>query len=349
MQIGNPELQITFQREQLTALGLDLAQVAATVRGKVQGDVATRYLEGDREINILVRSLEPGSATVQDVADLIVGHRGAVPLYLKSVATVKLAEGPSEIRRIGQNRAVVISGSLSGRDMGAVASDVRASMREMLLPAGVTAGLSGQQEEMERSFKSLLQAMALAIFLVYLVMACEFESLLHPFVVMFTVPLGTIGFVLSLMLTGHTIDVMAIIGAMLLAGIVVNNAIVLIDAVNQLREKGMSKKEALVQAGLQRMRPILMTTGTTVLGLLPMALGLGEGGELQAPMGITVIGGLAMGTLLTLLVIPIVYSLLDRKKFVPQEERDLAPISDEPALAAGSGGGVVPDMVEAAR
>jgi HAE1 family hydrophobic/amphiphilic exporter-1 len=351
MQVGNPELQITFQREQLTALGLDLSQVAATIRNKVQGDVATRYLEGDREINILVRSLEPGTATVQDVSELIVGHRGSVPIFLKSVATVRLAEGPSEIRRIGQNRAAVIAGNLSGRDMGAVAADVRESLREMLLPAGVIAGLSGQQEEMQRSFKSLLQAMALAIFLVYLVMACEFESLLHPFVVMFTVPLGTIGFVLSLMVTGHTIDVMAIIGAMLLAGIVVNNAIVLIDSVNQLREKGMSKREALVQGGLQRMRPILMTTGTTVLGLLPMALGLGEGGELQAPMGITVIGGLALGTVLTLVVIPIVYTVLDRKSYVPQESPVPSPLpaSDEAPAAVGPGGSGVPGMAEAAR
>ncbi len=348
MQLGNPELQITFQREQLTALGLDLFQVASTVRNKVQGEVATRYLEGDREIDILVRSLEQGSATVEDVGDLIVGHRNGVPIFLKSVATVKVAEGPSEIRRIGQNRAVVIAGNLSGRDMGSVATDVRSTLADMSLPAGVTAGLSGQEEEMQKSFQSLMLAMALAIFLVYMVMACEFESILHPFVVMFTVPLGTIGFVLSLMLTGYSIDMMAIIGAMLLAGIVVDNAIVLIDAVNQLREKGMSKAEALLQGGLQRMRPILMTSATTTLGLFPMALGLGEGGELQAPMAITVIGGLTLGTVLTLVVIPVVYMTLDRKLYlIPDAAPESAP-AGATAAGSGGGGGLIPDAVEAA-
>ncbi|MGH9866644.1 MAG: efflux RND transporter permease subunit [Candidatus Polarisedimenticolia bacterium] len=350
MQLGNPELQISFQREQLTALGLDLFQVASTVRNKVQGEVATRYLEGDREIDILVRSLEQGEASVEDVGDLIIGHRNGVPIFLKSVATVKVAEGPSEIRRIGQNRAVVIAGNLSGRDMGGVAADVRSTLAGMSLPAGVTADLSGQEEEMQKSFQSLMLAMALAIFLVYMVMACEFESILHPFVVMFTVPLGTIGFVLSLMLTGHSIDVMAIIGAMLLAGIVVDNAIVLIDRVNQLRENGMSKAEALLQGGLQRMRPILMTTATTILGLLPMALGLGEGGELQAPMAITVIGGLALGTVLTLVVIPVVYMTLDRKLYlIPEATTARQEVPAGSGREGGSGGGLVPDTVEAAR
>jgi HAE1 family hydrophobic/amphiphilic exporter-1 len=310
--------------------------------------VATRYLEGDREINILVRSLEPGGASVADVGDLIVGHRQGVPIYLKSVASVTLAEGPSEIRRIGQNRAVVVAGNLSGRDMGAVASEVRSALAELALPAGMTAGLSGQEEEMEQSFRSLMLAMALAIFLVYMVMACEFESILHPLVVMFTVPLGTIGLVLSLALTGHSIDVMGIIGAMLLAGIVVDNAIVLIDRVNQLREEGLSKREALLQGGLQRMRPILMTTATTILGLLPMALGLGEGGELQAPMGITVIGGLALGTVLTLIVIPVVYTLLDRKLYlVSAAAPAVAPalLPEEEAVA----GAMVPGMAEVTR
>lgn len=166
---------------------------------------------------------------------------------------------------------------------------------------------------MQRSFRSLALAGLLALFLVYLVMACEFESLIHPFVVMFTVPLGAIGTIGALALTGHSIDVVAILGAVMLAGIVVDNAIVLIDGVNQLRDQGMSKEDALLHGGLNRLRPILMTSACTVLGLLPMAFGLGEGGELQRPLAITVIGGLTVGTVLTLLVIPVVYTLLDRK------------------------------------
>jgi HAE1 family hydrophobic/amphiphilic exporter-1 len=316
MEAGNPELQLSFNREQLSHLGLDLFQVAGTVRNKVQGEVATRFLEGDREINILVRSVEVGTASVADVSNLIVGQRDGVPIFLKSVADVKLTEGPSEIRRVAQKRAAVISGDIARRDMGAVAADVRAVIARQSFPAGVMAGLSGQEEEMGRSFRSLQLALALAIFLVYLVMACEFESLLHPFVVMFTVPLGIIGAVLALVVTGHTVNVVAMIGAVMLAGIVVKNAIVLIDAVNMLRGEGMSREDALIEAGLRRMRPILMTTATTILGLLPMAIGLGEGAELRAPLAVTVIGGLSVATILTLFVIPVIYTLLDRKVLV---------------------------------
>lgn len=344
METGSPELQITFNRPQLARLGLDLLQVASTVRNKVQGDVPTRFQEGDREIDIRVRSVEIGTASVIEVKDMIVGQRDGVPIRLRSVADVRLAEGPREIRRIGQKRAALISGNLSGRDMGAVATDVRALVAAQKLPAGIMADLSGQEEEMQRSFRSLMMAMGLAIFLVYLVMACEFESLLHPFVVMFTVPLGAIGAILALVITGHSINVVGLIGAVMLAGIVVKNAIVLIDAVNMLRSEGMDRDEALIQAGLKRMRPILMTTATTVLGLVPMALGVGEGAELRAPLAITVIGGLSVATVLTLFVIPVVYSLLDRKAFAPAPSEDAIDAGAMTALVSLSG-----ESVEAAR
>jgi HAE1 family hydrophobic/amphiphilic exporter-1 len=313
-QLGNPELQVHFQREPLARLGLDLAQVAGTVRNKVQGDVATRLTEGDREIDIVVRALPSGEASLADVRDLIVGQRDGVPIYLKSVAEIELTEGPTEIRRIGQKRAAVVSGSLAGRDMGAVAADVRAALADLALPPSVTAGLSGQEEERARSLAGLVFAMALAIFLVYLVMASQFESFLHPLVVIFTLPMGAIGVVAALAVTGRSVDVVAMIGAVMLAGIVVNNAIVLIDAVNQRRRAGEGRTPALLAAGSDRLRPILMTSATTILGLLPMALGLGEGAELRAPLAITVIGGLACATPLTLLLIPVVYTLFDRRE-----------------------------------
>jgi HAE1 family hydrophobic/amphiphilic exporter-1 len=315
MEFGNPELQVTFNREQLAQLGLDLGSVVGTVRNKVQGEVATDFLQADREIDIRVRSIDREAATVGDVGDLIIAQRNGVPIYLKAVADIHLAQGPTEIRRIGQKRAAVVSGNLSGRNMGEVAADVREVLRAHPLPAGVTATLGGQQEEMQRSFRSLILAGALAIFLVYLVMACEFESLMHPFVVMFTVPLGAVGTILGLAVMGQSIDVVAIIGFLILVGVVVDNAIVLIDGVNQLREQGLSRLEALRQAGQNRLRPILMTSACTILGLLPMALGLGEGAELQQPLAVAVIGGMTLGTLLTLIVIPVVYSLLDRKRY----------------------------------
>jgi HAE1 family hydrophobic/amphiphilic exporter-1 len=168
---------------------------------------------------------------------------------------------------------------------------------------------------MQESFTSMQFALGLAIFLVYLVMASQFESLIHPLVILFTIPLALVGAVLALFVTGTTINVIAFIGIIMLAGIVVNNAIVLVDLINQLRANGMEKIEAIMEAGRARLRPILMTTLTTALGLLPMALGIGEGAEIRTPMAITVIGGLLVSTMLTLLVIPVVYSLLDRKQY----------------------------------
>jgi HAE1 family hydrophobic/amphiphilic exporter-1 len=182
------------------------------------------------------------------------------------------------------------------------------------LPAGVTALVSGQSEEMTESFQSMQFALALAVFLVYLVMASQFESLIHPFVILFTIPLALVGAVLALFVTGTTINIVALIGVIMLAGIVVNNAIVLVDLVNQLRAQGATKINAIMEAGSARLRPILMTSLTTALGLLPMAIGFGEGSEVRSPMAITVIGGLLVSTLLTLVVIPVVYSLLDRKR-----------------------------------
>ncbi|MCD4747991.1 MAG: efflux RND transporter permease subunit [Thermoanaerobaculales bacterium] len=324
-ELGNPEVQVRFDRQKLAGLGLDLGSVARTVRTKIQGEVATRFTEGDREIDIRVQALAQGNAKVENIHNLIVGHVEGRPIFLKSVAEIKVTEGPSEIRRIGQKRAAVVGGNLSGRDMGAVAVDVRERLRSLALPVSVSPVLSGQEEELDRSFRSLALAMALAIFLVYLVMASLFESFLHPFVIIFTLPLGAIGVILALALTGNTVNVVAIIGAVMLAGIVVNNAIVLVDAVNQRRRAGASQLEALTEAGLSRLRPILMTSATTIFGLMPMALGLGEGAELRAPLAITVIGGLAVATILTLLVIPVVYSLLNRD-VSPAPSEDESPV-----------------------
>src|SRR5690606_6369173 len=187
------------------------------------------------------------------------------------------------------------------------------------MPSGVTAMVSGQNEEMQESFRSMQFALILAIFLVYLVMASQFESLIHPLVILFTIPLALVGAVLGLYVTGTTVNVVAFIGVIMLAGIVVNNAIVLVDLINQLRAQGMEKTAAILMAGRTRLRPILMTTLTTVLGLLPMAIGFGEGAEVRTPMAITVIGGLITSTLLTLVVIPVVYSLLDRKTYAAEQ------------------------------
>ena len=309
---GHPELQIVFDQERAAALSLNTAELAARVARAVQGSVATRYRLEDREIDVLVRAQESDRQSVEAVRNLVINPDAERPLRLSSVADVALRTGPSEIRRLDQQRVVVLSANLVHGDLGDAVAELQGMIGEVAMPVGVAALVAGQSEEMEVSFRSLQLALALAVFLVYLVMASEFESLIHPFVILFTIPLAAIGAILALYLTGSVINVIALIGMIMLAGIVVKNGIVLIDLVNRLREEGMDRRAALIEGGRARLRPILMTTLTAVLGLLPMAIGTGEGAEVRAPMAITVIGGLTISTLLTLVVIPVVYTLLDR-------------------------------------
>jgi HAE1 family hydrophobic/amphiphilic exporter-1 len=319
-EFGNPEVQVRFDRERMAEYGLSVVDVATVVRGKLQGEVSTRFDEGDREVDIRVRALAPGEARPADVRDLIVGRRGAAAIRLDAVAEVVLTTGPSEIHRVGQSRAAVISADVAGRDMGAVAEDIDRQLAGVSLPTGVTVRLAGQEQEMFRSLRSLMFAMALAGFLVYLVMASQFESLLHPLIVILSLPLGAVGVVWGLLLTGSTVNVVSMVGMVMLAGIVVNNAIVLVDAINRRRAEGQCRLEAIVEAGRDRLRPILMTSATTVLGLVPMAVAMGAGAELRRALAVAVIGGLTVATLLTLLVIPVVYQLLDRKRFTDAAE-----------------------------
>jgi HAE1 family hydrophobic/amphiphilic exporter-1 len=234
-------------------------------------------------------------------------------MSLESVADIQVNEGPSEIRRINQQRTALITANISGRDLGGVSEEIFQIMSTMDMPEDFTFDIAGQNKEMETSLNSLSLALALAIFLVYIVMASQFESLLHPFIIIFTIPLALIGVFIFLYIFSIPASIVVFLGGIMLAGIVVNNAIVLVDYINQLRQRGMEKIEAIMTAGRVRLRPILMTTSTTVLGLLPMAFGIGDGAEIRTPMAVTVIIGLIISTLLTLVVIPTLYSVLDRK------------------------------------
>ena len=311
---GQPEIQVVFDRQRVAELGTTIQSIGEILRNKLQGVVATELTRGDRRIDIRVRAEESERHSLEDLQRLIVSPPAhPVPTALDAVAEVEVVEGPAEIRRVDQERVAVISANLSGRDLGSVVQEIESSMAGIPVPEGFAMAVGGQNEEMVRSFDSMKFALGLAVFLVYLVMASQFESLLHPLVIMFTIPLGLVGSALGLVLTGQSISVVVLIGLIMLAGIVVNNAIVLVDYINHLRrDEGMAKVEAVLRAGTVRLRPILMTTSTTVLGLLPMALGLGEGAEIRAPMAITVIGGLLVSTILTLVVIPVVYATLDR-------------------------------------
>ncbi len=313
IQQGHPEVQITFDHQKAAYLGLNVPDIAKRVVTQLRGDVATKYAFRDRKIDVLVRVREDNRASVQDIRKLIVNPDAERPITLDAIADIDVAIGPSEINRISQERVAIISANLNYGDLGEGATELQSMVDQLPQLKGVEVRIGGQNEEMEVSFSSLKMALALAIFLVYLVMASQFESLLHPFVILFSIPLALVGAVYALFVTNTTISVVVFIGLIMLAGIVVNNAIVLIDKINQLRAEGMDKLSAVFEAGQARLRPIIMTTLTTTLGMLPLALGLGEGAEIRAPMAITVIGGLLVSTLLTLVVIPVLYCLMDRK------------------------------------
>jgi len=333
---GYPEVQIRFDQDRAAALGLTTRQVADAVVGKVRGEVATRYSFRDRKIDVLARVRESDRASVDDIRNLVVNPGAERPVRLSAVADIEATEGPSEIHRVDQERVALVSANLRHGDLASAVAEVERLLRENPPGAGVAVHIGGQGEEMDASAKSMLFAFALAIFLVYLVMASQFESLLHPFVIMFSIPLALVGAVLALKLTGTPVSVVVFIGLIMLAGIVVKNAIVLIDRVNQLREEGHAKREAIVLAAESRLRPIVMTTLATLLGFLPLAIGLGEGSEVRSPMAITVIGGLLVSTLLTLVVVPVVYERLDRKPdawYVARGERRARSVGGMPVEA----------------
>jgi HAE1 family hydrophobic/amphiphilic exporter-1 len=309
---GSPEVQIVYNRDALARQNLDIRAVAELVRNKVQGFEATKYNRKDRKIPVRVRLKDIDTATVEELRDLVVNPGAARPVPLSAVADLTLGRGPNEIRRIGQQRVGLVTANLEGAGLGSVGPRIDAALARLDLPAGVTLAVTGQSAEWETSSRSLYLALGLSIFLVYVIMASQFESLIYPLIILVTIPLAAVGVVWALLLLGVPVSVLVFLGGILLAGIVVNNAIVLVDYTGQLKLRGMGTEEALALAGQVRLRPILMTTLTTVLGLIPMALGLGDGAELRTPMAITVIAGLGFSTLLTLVVIPTIYAGVDR-------------------------------------
>jgi HAE1 family hydrophobic/amphiphilic exporter-1 len=330
---GFPEIQIRFDQERAGALGMTTRQIADVVVNKVRGNVATRYSFRDRKIDVLVRAQQSDRASVDSIRHLIVNPGNSRPVTLDSVAEVVSTTGPSEIHRADQVRVAVVSANLRNIDLGAAVQEVRDMVAAQPLGADIGMHIGGQGEELADSVKSLLFAFGLAIFLVYLVMASQFESLLHPFVILFTIPLALVGAVAALLLTRSPASVVVFIGLILLVGLVVKNAIILIDKVNQLREAGVAKRAALVEGARSRLRPIVMTTMTALFGFMPLALAFGEGSEVRSPMAITVIGGLLVSTLLTLVVIPVVYDLLDRKPDEFYAERGRRARKDAEAVA----------------
>jgi HAE1 family hydrophobic/amphiphilic exporter-1 len=275
----------------------------------LRGYIPSQFKEKGHEIDIRVRLMEQDRDSYSKLHRIQIDSPRGGMIPLGTMATFERGRGPSEIQRLGQERTIVVGANVIGRKLSDVVSDVEKMLKKMKFETGYMVKLAGESEEMKRSFNSLRFALILSIVMVYMIMAAQFESLTQPLIILFTVPLSLIGVLVALRTTNTSISVVALLGVIMLGGIVVNNGIVLIDYTNLLMKRGKSVMDAVVEASLARLRPIIMTALTTVLGLLPMALAIGRGAELRAPMAISVMGGLMTATFFTLIVIPSIFIL----------------------------------------
>lgn len=319
---GQPERLVVVDRAKAETMKVSVSQVASMLQTVLGGTRSSYYREAGDEYTILVKLKDAEKRTLQEVLDLTLTNRDGQPIVMRNIVNVEPSTGPIGIERIDQDRVVFVDANISGRDLGTIIADTREKLRAVPIPQHFAIVFGGDFEEQQKAFHDLGIGLILALFMVYMVMACQYESLRDPLIVMFSVPMALIGVVLILLLTNTTFNVQSYIGCIMLGGIVVNNAILLVDHTNLLRNRdGMNTFDALAEAGRRRLRPILMTALTTVLGLLPLALGMGEGGEAQAPMARAVIGGLTSSTLLTLVFVPVIYSLfyegLKKKRYDP--------------------------------
>ena len=308
-QRGQPEMGIHVDRERAASLGIPVETIARGLQASLGGTRATFFREGGNEYDVIVRLGEADRKELGGLLDQTVSDSTGRVLSLKNLVRLEERLGPMSVQRLNQERVVSISGEVAGRDITAAVADVQAALDQMALPQGVLVQVGGDFEEQKKAFAELQIGLLLALLMVYMVMAAQFERLIDPLVIMFAVPFATVGVLTALHATGTTFNVNSYIGIILLVGIVVNNAIVLVDYINlKIREEGLSIADAVVYAGRTRLRPILMTTLTTALALVPLALAWGEGGEIQAPMARVVIGGLITSMLVTLVLIPVLYA-----------------------------------------
>lgn len=320
---GRPEAQIYINRDKASAYGLSTTQVASVVRTAVDGRIATTYKLDGTEIDIKVQYPEEKRKTLEQLKSISLLSPLGMQVPLMDIAHIKIEEGPTSINRANQERYVKVTGAVFGRSTGDVNGELKNKVMDYKLPDEYSIKFTGEDQQMVEAFSSLKLALILSVFLVYMVMAIQFESLVHPLTIMFSVPVAYSGSIMGLAITRNSLSVPAYIGVIMLAGIVVNNAIVLVDYINTLRGRGLEKEAAIIKAGPTRLRPILMTTLTTILAMIPLALGLGEGAEAMAPMAIVVIFGLTTSTLLTLLIIPVFYCLFDDMSMSMKHRRDL--------------------------
>jgi HAE1 family hydrophobic/amphiphilic exporter-1 len=317
LETSKPEVRLAIDREKASDLGINVGLIAQSARAMVDGVVATKYQEGDEQFDVRVRLMRSDRTSLEDVRamsiksnkDMANGQKVLIPLG--SVADLRQGSGPSKINRFDRQREIRIDANLSGRQLGEVLGDIQKRTKTITVPPGYTIGVVGQGEMQAESFGNILLSLGLAIIFVYIVLAAQFESYKYPFAIMLALPMSLIGAVFALLVFKSALSVMSMIGIIMLMGLVTKNGILLVDYANVLRDRGLERSEALVQAGATRLRPILMTTLAMIFGMVPVAFAFGEGSEFRSPMGQAVIGGLITSTLLTLFIVPVVYTLLD--------------------------------------
>lgn len=335
---GKTEVAVILNRARLAELGLTTAEVGAQLRTDIAGTAVTRYRVGGSEFDITVQAREEQRDAVREIGALRVGAVNGTPIRLSDVAALELRRGPITIDRMNRQRLVTVEAGLAGRPLGAVVSEIQRQLKAVAVPAGYTMRIGGEAEFQRDTFGDMLFALGLGTLLVYMTIAAQFESLLNPFAIMFSLPLASIGVFFMLLVTRTTVSIMSLLGILMLAGIVVNNAILLVEFITRLRARGLPRREAILQAGQTRLRPILMTALVSIMGGLPVALGIGSSGaEWRKPLGIAVLGGLTTSTFLTLFVIPVVYTLLDDLVVRVRGRREVPAGLPQPVTGAADG------------
>lgn len=314
-ELGKPELQIEVDRTKASSLGLTMAKITESMRFYFEGTAATKFREAGDEYDILVRLKESDRQSIEDIKNISFVSNSGQLVKLSNIARIAHRTGPIEIARQNQERIIKVEANVFRRSLGEVAKDINKVISSLPIPEEITVKLGSDVEEQAKSFRDLILIFLLGGLLVYMVMAAQFESLLDPFVIMFSLPFALCGVVFGLLLTKTTLNTISFLGLVMLAGIVVNNAIVLVSYINILRSRGAALDEAIAKAGTNRLRPVLMTTLTTLLGMLPLAISRGQGSELWRPLGISIISGLSLSTLVTLILVPVLYAVFEKRSF----------------------------------
>jgi HAE1 family hydrophobic/amphiphilic exporter-1 len=313
-ELRRPELKIQVDRQKIANLGLNMDTIASSLKSYIEGSTATKYREKGETYDIYVRLEEDSRSKIEDIENLsIVSPYTKKQVKFANFAAVEESLGPVRIDRQNRERLVRVECNTFGRSTGKVVEDIKKELKNMPMPYDIMVNFGGDAEEQQKAFKDMGLLLILGIILVYMVMAAQFESLLDPFIVMFSVPFTFTGVMAAFFLTNTTLSIISFLGMVMLMGIVVNNAIVLISYINILRARGLNIVEAVTQSGKQRLRPVLMTTITTLVGLLPLALSRGEGSETWNPLGITMIGGLTVSTFITMLFVPTLYAVFEAR------------------------------------